>query len=164
MPEENIGRYKIIEEIGRGGMATVYHAYDPRFERDVAIKVLSHAFLHDPQFRARLDREAKTIGTLEHASITPVYDFGEQNAQPYIVMRLMSGGDLSDKLKKGAVHGLISDTKIAQAHPQRIQHLRLWSGRPTPGGAFVQVLQRHTNTKHNTKMQSAKQRKNIETT
>lgn len=103
MPEENIGRYKIYDELGRGGMATVFRAYDPRFERDVAIKVLSHAFLHDPQFRARFDREAKTIGTLEHASITPVYDFGEQDGQPYIVMRLMTGGDLSDKLKKGPI-------------------------------------------------------------
>jgi serine/threonine-protein kinase len=82
-------------------MATVYQAYDPNFERDVAIKVLPQAFLHDPQFRARFEREAKTVAALEHSSIVPVYDFGEEEEQPYIVMRMMSGGDLAGKLKQG---------------------------------------------------------------
>ena len=100
MPTEKFGRYEIKREIGRGGMATVFHAYDPRFERDVAIKVLPHAFLHDPQFRARFEREAKTIALLEHPAIVPVYDFGEEDGQPYIVMRYMSGGSLSDRLKQ----------------------------------------------------------------
>jgi len=90
-------------ELGRGGMATVYHAYDPSFERDVAIKVLPAAFLHDPQFRTRFEREAKMIALLEHPAIVPVYDFGEQDEQPYIVMRYMAGGSLADHLMKGAV-------------------------------------------------------------
>ncbi len=98
---EKIGRYKIVSELGRGGMATVYHATDPSFERDVAIKVLPQAFLHDPHFRARFEREAKMIAALEHAAIVPVYDFGEDNGQPFIVMRMMSGGSLADKLKEG---------------------------------------------------------------
>jgi serine/threonine protein kinase len=101
MAQEKFGRYEIKSEIGRGGMATVFHAYDPRFERDVAIKVLPHAFLHDPQFRVRFDREAKTIALLEHPAIVPVYDFGEESEQPYIVMRYMSGGSLSDRIKQG---------------------------------------------------------------
>lgn len=103
MAQEKFGRYEIKGEIGRGGMATVFHAYDPRFERDVAIKVLPHAFLHDPQFRVRFDREAKTIALLEHPAIVPVYDFGEESEQPYIVMRYMSGGSLSDRIKQGPV-------------------------------------------------------------
>ncbi len=97
----NIGRYKIVSELGRGGMATVYHAYDPRFERDVAIKVLPRALQHDPQFRTRFEREAKTIALLEHPAIVPVYDFGEQDEEPYIVMRLMTGGSLSNRLENG---------------------------------------------------------------
>jgi len=97
---EKFGRYEIKSEIGRGGMATVFHAYDPRFERDVAIKVLPREFLHDPQFRARFEREAKMIALLEHPAIVPVYDFGEENEQPFIVMRYMSGGSLSDRLQK----------------------------------------------------------------
>ena len=82
-------------------MATVYHAYDPRFERDVAIKVLPREYLHDPQFRVRFEREAKTIALIEHPAIVPVYDFGEEQGQPYIVMRYMSGGSLADKLVRG---------------------------------------------------------------
>jgi hypothetical protein len=100
---DRFGRYEIKSEVGRGGMATVYHAYDPRFERDVAIKVLPQALLHDPQFRTRFEREAKTIAHLEHPSIVPVYDFGEEQNQPYIVMRYMSGGSLSERLVEGAV-------------------------------------------------------------
>lgn len=101
MIPEKIDRYQIKAELGRGGMATVYHAYDPRFERDVAIKILPREFLHDPQFRARFEREAKAIASLEHSAIVPVYDFGEDQGQPFIVMRLMSGGTLADRLQKG---------------------------------------------------------------
>jgi serine/threonine protein kinase len=103
MIASNIGRYEVKYEIAQGGMATVYHAYDPRFERDVAIKVLPTALLHDPQFRTRFEREAKMIALLEHPAIVPVYDFGEENGQPYIVMRYMSGGSLTDRLKDGAL-------------------------------------------------------------
>ena len=82
-------------------MASVYHAHDPRFGRDVAVKVLPREFLHDPQFRERFEREAQTIASLEHSAIVPVYDFGEENNQPFLVMRHMSGGTLADRLKQG---------------------------------------------------------------
>jgi serine/threonine-protein kinase len=98
-----IGRYEVKSEIARGGMATVFHAYDPRFERDVAIKVLPMAFMHDPQFRVRFEREAKTIALLEHPAIVPVYDFGEEDGQPYIVMRYMSGETLNERIGQGAI-------------------------------------------------------------
>jgi serine/threonine protein kinase len=103
MSAQKFGRYIIKTEIGRGGMATVFHAYDPRFERDVAIKVLPKEFLHDPQFRTRFEREAKTIALLEHPAIVPVYDFGEEEGQPYIVMRYMSGGSMSERIAQGAI-------------------------------------------------------------
>jgi len=101
MVPEKIGRYIISVELGRGGMATVFRAKDPNFGRDVAVKILPRTFLHDPQFRVRFEREAKTIAALEHAAIVPVYDFGEDDGQPFIVMRLMSGGSLADKLEHG---------------------------------------------------------------
>jgi len=101
MDPQKFGRYEIKAEIGRGGMATVYHAYDPRFEREVAIKVLPREMLHDVQFRTRFEREAKTIAMLEHPAIVPVYDFGEEEGQPYFVMRYMTGGSLSDRMRKG---------------------------------------------------------------
>ncbi|HNB37007.1 MAG TPA: protein kinase [Anaerolineales bacterium] len=99
MPEK-IGRYEIKSELGRGGFATVYRAYDPRFEREVAIKVMPPELLHaDPQFRMRFEREEKIIAQLEHPAIVPVYDVGEENGQPYFVMRYMSGGSLSERIK-----------------------------------------------------------------
>ena len=99
MPEK-IGRYEIKSELGRGGFATVYRGYDPRFEREVAIKFLPPELIHsDPQFRVRFEREAKIIAQLEHPSIVPVYDVGEENGQPYFVMRYMSGGSLSERIK-----------------------------------------------------------------
>jgi serine/threonine-protein kinase len=104
MEPQKFGRYEIKAEIGRGGMATVYHAYDPRFEREVALKVLPREMLHDPQFRTRFEREAKTIAMLEHPAIVPVYDFGEEDGQPYFVMRYMNGGSLTDRMKNGPLN------------------------------------------------------------
>src|SRR5574341_423307 len=101
MADKTVGRYEIKSEIGRGGMSTVLHAYDPRFKRDVAIKILPREFLHDPLFRARFEREAETIAALEHPAIVPVYDFGEDDGQLFLVMRYMGGGSLSDRLEKG---------------------------------------------------------------
>ncbi|MEK7328319.1 MAG: protein kinase, partial [Chloroflexota bacterium] len=96
-----IGRYDIKAELGRGGMATVYRGYDPQVKREVAVKVLPREFLHDPTFRARFTREAETVAGLEHPAIVPLYDFGEDNGQPYFIMRLMPGGSLADRLKDG---------------------------------------------------------------
>jgi len=113
MTLQKIGRYEIKSELGRGGMATVYRAYDPRFEREVALKVLPREMLHDPQFRVRFEREAKTIAALEHQAIVPVYDVGEEDGQPYFVMRLMSGGSLGDIIAKGPI-SIGTTTKIME--------------------------------------------------
>jgi serine/threonine-protein kinase len=82
-------------------MAVVYKALDPRFMREVAIKVLPAQFTHDPTFRARFEREAQAIASLEHPAIVPVYDFGEHEQQPFLVMRYMPGGSLADRLQDG---------------------------------------------------------------
>jgi serine/threonine-protein kinase len=96
-----IGRYEIERELGRGGMAVVYLARDPLMNRHVAVKVLPRQFTFDPGFLQRFHREAQVIATLEHPAIVPVYDFGEHDGQPYIVMRYMPGGSLADRLEKG---------------------------------------------------------------
>lgn len=98
----NIGRYEVLRELGRGGMASVLHARDPRFRREVAVKLLPRELLHDAKFKARFEREAQTIGSLEHFAIAPVYDFGEQDGQPYLVMRYMPGGSLDGRLSQSA--------------------------------------------------------------
>ncbi len=136
MKLEKIGRYEIKSELGRGGMATVYRGYDPRFEREVAIKVLPPEMLHaDPQFIMRFELEAKIIAQLENRAIVPVYDVGEENDQPYFVMRFMGGGSLSDRIKKGAM-SLEEATRILEniapgldeAHAKGIIHRDLKPG------------------------------------
>ena len=94
------GRYQIKEELGRGGMAIVYHAFDPRFKRDVALKILPREFLFKQTFRERFEREAQAIASLEHSAIVPVYDFGDEDGQPFFVMRFMPGGSLSDLIRE----------------------------------------------------------------
>jgi tRNA A-37 threonylcarbamoyl transferase component Bud32 len=95
---EHIGPYKIAAAIGQGGMATVYKAYQPAFDRYVAIKVLSRQFSEDPTFVKRFQREARVIARIEHKSIVPMYDYGEENGLYYIVMRLIEGGTLRKKM------------------------------------------------------------------
>ena len=103
MIPNKIRRYQIKDKLGEGSIATVYRAYDPNFDREVAIKVLRAQFLHDPTFMARFRREGRTIAPLVHHAIVPVYDFGQDNGQPFIVMRLMRGGSLADKLAQGVL-------------------------------------------------------------
>jgi serine/threonine protein kinase len=100
-PEQKFKRYEIIEELGVGGMATVYRAYDPLFEREVAIKVLKRELLKDPELKERFERETKIVARLEHAAIVPVYDVGHDNGQLFYVMRHMTGGSLSDRINEG---------------------------------------------------------------
>jgi len=96
-----IGRYQIRGELGRGGMAVVYRAYDPEADREVAVKALPRELLHDPAFHARLRREVEAVAALEHPAIVPLYDAGEHEGQPFMVMRLMTGGSLASRLQRG---------------------------------------------------------------
>ena len=123
------GRYAILSELGRGGMATVFHARDPLFERDVAVKVLPREFLHDPAFRARFEREARIIAALEHKAIVPVYDVGEEGGQPYLVMRYMLGGSLAHRIQKAPLSLPVTLTILRRigsaldhAHSQGVIH------------------------------------------
>jgi serine/threonine protein kinase len=101
MPDNQIGRYLIQSELGQGGMASVYLAYDPAFKRQVAIKLLPDQYLENSILRRRFDREAQAIASTEHPAIVPVYDFGEDHNRPFLVMRYMSGGSLNDRLRAG---------------------------------------------------------------
>jgi serine/threonine-protein kinase len=111
MSPDKVGRYKIKSELGRGGMATVYRAYDPSFDREVAVKVLPREMVHNLVFRVRFKRELKMIASLEHPAIVPVYDVGEEpDGRQYFVMRYMGGESLSDWIKRGALP--LQDTAI----------------------------------------------------
>lgn len=95
---ETVGSYQIIEQLGHGGMATVFKAYHPSLDRDVALKVLHPAFKNDPQFFARFQREARIVAKLEHPNIVPVYDFSEHHGEPYLVMRYVKGDTLKAEI------------------------------------------------------------------
>ena len=98
MIAEKLGRYEIKAHLSEGGMSQVYLAYDPVFEREVAVKLLPQDLIFHPTLRKRFEREAKLVAGLDHPALVSVYDFGEKDNQPYIVMRYMSGGSLADRL------------------------------------------------------------------
>jgi serine/threonine protein kinase len=100
---QSLGRYHILEQLGEGGMATVYKAYDTRLESNVAVKVIRTERLA-PEIleRAlkRFEREAKAVARLAHPNIVRVVDYGEQENQPYLVMQYLPGGTLKQRLGK----------------------------------------------------------------
>jgi serine/threonine protein kinase len=100
-PGSTLGPYRIIEPLGRGGMASVYKAYEAALDRYVALKVLPGEFLHDETFAERFRREAKTVAKLEHPNIIPIHAFGIDDGIPWMAMRLIAGGTLSAVLQKG---------------------------------------------------------------
>ncbi len=93
---KSIDQYQIIEQIGEGGMATIFLARQSAIDRDVAIKVLSPQLAKDANFVKRFIHEAKAIAALEHPHILPVHDFGTKGDLNYLVMRYVKGGTLSD--------------------------------------------------------------------
>ncbi len=103
MTMEKFGRYEIVKELGRGGMAVVYLGFDPLIKRQIAIKVLTNQSTADPHFEERFRREAETIATLEHSCIVPIYDFGRHGDRSFIVMQYMSGGALETRMESGAM-------------------------------------------------------------
>src|SRR3990172_8634806 len=135
MTRETIARYETKSELGRGGMAVVYLAYDPNFRRNVAIKLVSVNLQENLVFRERFEREAQLIARIEHPAIVPVYDFGEQDNQPYLVMRYMPGGTLTNKIKEGALAFDYASQIISQiapaldaVHTQQVVHRDLKPG------------------------------------
>jgi serine/threonine protein kinase len=90
------GRYRIERELGRGGMATVYLAHDDELERPVAIKLLAEHLARDEQFLARFLREAQLASRLSHPNVVRVYDAGDDDGRPFIVMECVNGESLAD--------------------------------------------------------------------
>src|SRR5712691_1754079 len=96
-----LGSFRIMRVLGRGGMATVYEAYDGRLERAVALKVLPPEFLHDLRFAERFEQEARVVAGLEHPNIVAIYASGIDNGIPWMSMRLLSGGTIGTLLESG---------------------------------------------------------------
>jgi formylglycine-generating enzyme required for sulfatase activity len=131
---DTIGRYRIVRELGRGGMGVVYEATDPNIGRSVAVKVilsLPHSSAHEyAELKLRFDREATAAGRLSHPNIVIVHDRADQDGVPYLVMEYIAGASLKDKLAPAvplgldAAIGILSQIAAAldHAHAQNIVH------------------------------------------
>lgn len=132
MEEKQIlaNRYKIIRQIGSGGMAVVYQAYDTSLDRTVAIKLLREEYADDPNFIRRFQREAQAVARLSHSNIVSIYDFGESEGIAYLVMEYVEGYTLKDLIAKQDFLSIaqVIDYSIqlcfgmAQAHNHNIIH------------------------------------------
>ncbi|MGH8730784.1 MAG: protein kinase domain-containing protein [Burkholderiales bacterium] len=131
---QTLGHYRVLEQIGAGGMGVVYRAHDERLDRDVALKVLPADSFQDESARARLLREARTASRLNHPHICTIHEVGEADGQAYIAMELVEGQPLSGKLLSGPLPaaevlrlGLQLAEALAHAHERNIVHRDLKS-------------------------------------
>ncbi len=131
---QNLGKYRILEPLGRGGMAQVYKAYHPQLDRYVAIKVLRSDLVEEAEFLARFRREARAVAALRHPHIVQIYDFDAQDDLYYMVMELLEGDTLKaylnvlrvrgERLPQGETVRIFSDVLdgLAYAHGEGITH------------------------------------------
>ncbi len=127
-----IGGYQLLEQIGAGGMAKVYKAYQSGLDRMVAVKILPDTYAEDENYLKRFDQEARLIASLEHAHILPVFDFGEEDKTAFLAMRYLQAGNLKNILENSpeSLLPLKDVVKIIQqiasaldyAHEQGIVH------------------------------------------
>jgi serine/threonine protein kinase len=128
-PGTHLGPYEILSALGAGGMGQVYRAHDTKLNRDVALKVLSDLFASDPDRLARFTREAQTLASLNHPNIAHIHGLEESNGVRALVMELVEGEDLSQRIARGALpldDALPIARQIAEAleaaHEQGIIH------------------------------------------
>ena len=128
-PGARLGRYELVDLLGRGGMGEVYRARDLRLEREVAVKILPEVEARDPVRLKRFQREARLVASLAHANVLTVYDVGARRGTPYLVTELLEGRSLRDWLRDGPMpvtRALNCATQIvrglAAAHEAGIVH------------------------------------------
>jgi eukaryotic-like serine/threonine-protein kinase len=128
-PGIRLGVYEVVARIGEGGMGQVFRARDTKLDRDVAIKILPEAFAHDADRLARFQREAKTLASLNHPNVAAIYGLDESGGMTALVMELVEGDDLSQRVARSAIpldEALRIARQIAEAleaaHEQGIIH------------------------------------------
>lgn len=119
---QTLGQYRIEGRIGSGGMATVYLAEQPSIGRKVAVKVLPAIFMNDPTFLERFKREVQVIARLQHPRIVPVYDYGEHDSLPYIVMAYLDGGTLRDHIRDDGPLELTAIIRLTRQIAEGLDH------------------------------------------
>src|SRR5262245_31437248 len=102
-PGQHLGSYEITSLLGKGGMGEVYRARDPRLRRDVAIKVLPEEFSSNSERVSRFKREAEVLASLNHVNIAAIHDLQEANGSRFLVMELVEGETLADRVGRGPI-------------------------------------------------------------
>ena len=131
-PGVRLGSYEILSPLGAGGMGEVYKARDTKLGRDVAIKILPDAFVSDPERVARFQREARTLASLNHPNIGGIHGLEESGGVTALVMELVEGEDLSQRIARGAI-------PIDEALPHRAARSRKPSKRRTSRGSSIAI-------------------------
>ncbi|HEY8181952.1 MAG TPA: protein kinase [Thermoanaerobaculia bacterium] len=128
-PGLRLGPYEVVSPLGAGGMGEVYRGRDTRLDRSVAIKILPAELASNVELRLRLEREAKTISALNHPNICTLYDIGHENGYDYLVMELLEGETVGERLTHGPMsteevlrHGIEIAEALDKAHRQGIIH------------------------------------------
>ncbi len=103
MVDKKLAHYEIVELLGKGGMGEVYRARDSKLERDVALKILPNELASDPERAARFQREARALASLQHPNVASIYGFEEVDGVRFLVMELVEGSDLAQRLRQGAI-------------------------------------------------------------
>src|SRR5262245_17416244 len=98
-----LGAYSIVGQLGAGGMGDVYRARDMKLKREVAIKVLPDAFAQDPERITRFQREAEVLASLHHPHIGAIYDLAVEAGSPYLVLELVEGETLAERIRRGPI-------------------------------------------------------------
>ena len=146
-PGRKLGPYEIVSPLGAGGMGEVYRSRDTRLGRDVAIKVLPPGIVASEELRARFEREARTVSSLNHPNICSLFDVGHDDDTHYIVMELIEGESLAERLLKGPLpleqvvrYGAQIADALGRAHRQGIVHRDLKPGNVMISKAGAKLL------------------------
>ncbi len=142
VPGAGIGRFRIVEQLGQGGMGVVYRAVEENLGREVALKIVAPHFAHDPEFRERFSREARAQASLESAHVVAVYAHGEEDGYVYIASQLIADGDLGQLIRTAGIPPLVDALSVieqvasglADAHDAGLVHRDI-----KPGNVLVRI-------------------------
>ena len=135
-----VDRYRVVSQLGEGGMGAVYLAEDPQLGRRVAVKAMKKELAADPEAKHRFLREARAMATIEHDNIMTIYAVGEDRGTPYLVMPVLKGETLDDRLRRESRLSVAETCRIGQEIAAGLAELATLYRRATEGGRSARVI------------------------